>query len=74
MMVNTCLETIGETPLTKQKLQREIKHSKQKIEKVTAMMQNAGANDQDEMIRQLKEKFPTVGRSVKMLSCLKAGL
>lgn len=73
MMVNQCLDTIGETPLTKRKLQYK-KYSKQKVIKITTMMQKAvigdvhsdQTNDEGEIIKQLKEKFSTVGRSEKI--------
>ena len=73
MIVNQCLDTIGETPLTKRKLQYK-KKSKQKIEKIATMMQKAvigdvhsdQMNDESEIIKQLKEKFSTVGRSEKI--------
>ena len=73
MIVNQCLDTIGETPLTKRKLQYK-KKSKQKIEKIATMMQKAvigdvhsdQMNDEGEIIKQLKEKFSTVGRSEKI--------
>ena len=56
MMVNQCLDTIGETPLTKRKL-RYKKYSKQKVKKITTMMQKAVIgdvhSDEGEIIKQL---------------------
>ena len=73
MMVNQCLKTIGETPLTKRKIQCK-NYSKQKVEKITTMMKKAvigdvhsgQTNDEGEIIKQLKEKFSTVGRSERI--------
>ena len=47
-------------------------YSKQKVEKITTMMKKAGdvhsdqTNDEDEIIKQIKEKFSTVGRSERI--------
>ena len=66
-----CLETFGETPITKMKLKRSKKRSKQKVDKITAMMQKAVVNKRPscsdyEIVSQLREKFPTASRSEKM--------
>ncbi len=69
--VNQYLDTIGETPITKRKL-RGKKYSKQKVEKITSMMQKAvigdvhSDNDEVEIITQLKEKYSTAERSEKI--------
>ena len=67
--LNQCLDTIGKSPFTKRKLQGK-KYSKQKVEKITKMMEKAVIgdikSDDSEIIQQLKEKFPTAGRSEKI--------
>ena len=75
-LVNQCLDTIGETPLTKRKIQRKGKqYSKKKVERVTEMMRRAvigdahhsdSKSDESEIIEQLKDKFSTAGRSEKV--------
>ena len=69
-LVNQYLDTVGETPITKRKLQNK-KYSKQKVEKITSMMQKAiigseQTNDEVEIITQLKEKYSTARRSEKI--------
>ena len=69
-LVNQYLDTVGETPITKRKLQSK-KYSKQKVGKITSMMQKAitgdvhseQTNDEVEIITQLKEKYSTAERS-----------
>ena len=39
-VVNTCLETLGETPITKEKLRYKAK-SQHKVERITTMIENA---------------------------------
>ena len=61
------LEAFGETPITKTTLKR----SKQKVDKVTTMMQKAMINERSlcsdcEIVSQLREKFLTATRSEKM--------
>ena len=70
-LVNMCLETFGETPITKTKLKRSKKRSKQKVDKITTMMQKAVISERPscsdcEIVSQLREKFPTATRSEKM--------
>lgn len=70
-LVNMCLETLGETPITKTKLKRSKKRSKQKVDKITKMMQEAVISERPscsdcEIVSQLKEKFPTATRSEKI--------
>ena len=72
-VVNQCLDTIGDTPLTKRKLQGK-KDSKENVENITTMLQKVviggvdldPATDDGEIIKQLKEKFSTAGRSEKI--------
>ena len=69
-LVNKCLETIGDTPLTKRKLQSK-KKSKEKVKRITAMMEKVVVgdtqySDEGEIIKQLKEKFSTATRSGKI--------
>lgn len=70
-LVNMCLETFGETPITKTKLKRSKKRSKQKVDKITTMMQKAVISERPscsdcEIVSQLREKYPTATRSEKM--------
>lgn len=70
-LVNMCLETFGETPITKTKLKRSKKRSKQKVDKITTMMQKAVISERPscsdcEIVSQLKEKFLRASRSEKM--------
>ena len=69
-LVNKCLETIGETPITKRKLQSK-KKSMEKVKRITAMMEKVVVgdtqhSDEREIIKQLKEKFSTATRSEKI--------
>ena len=73
-MVNSCLDKIGETPVTRLKLQ-----SKREEGGKTVMgdIYSDQTGDEGEMVRQLKEKFSTAERSEKIQSLtvyLKAGL
>jgi len=70
VLVNQCLDMFGQTPLTKSKL-RSKHYSKQKVEKVTTMMQNLvvsdpQSKDDGEIVQQLKEKFAFASRSEKV--------
>ena len=70
-LVNVCLETFGETPITKTNLKRAKKRSKQKVDKITTMMQRAMISERPlcndcEIVSQLREKFQTATRSEKM--------
>ena len=70
-LVNMCLETFGETPITKTKLKRSKKRSKQKVDMITTMMQKAVISKRPscsdcEIVSQLREKFPAATRSEKM--------
>lgn len=70
-LVNMCLETFGETPITKTKLKRSKKRSKQKVDRITTMMQKAVISERPscsdcEIVSQLREKFLTATRSEKM--------
>lgn len=73
-LVNQCLDDIGETPVTKRKLQSK-KYSEQKLEHLTTMMGKGiiggttfnESKDEIEIIKQLKEKFhSTSENSVKV--------
>ena len=69
--VNQCLEDIGETLITKRKLQSK-KYSEQKLEDLTVMIGKAvireattgQSKDKSEIIEQLKEKFQSIVQRV----------
>ena len=68
-LVNVCLETFGETPITKTKLKRNKKRSKKKVDKITTMMQKAVISERPscndcEIVSQLKEKFQTATKKL----------
>ena len=70
-LVNLCLESFGETPITKVKLKRSKKRSKQKVDKITTMMQKVVISERPscsdcKIVSQLRKKFPTATRSEKM--------
>ena len=73
VMVNSCLDKIGETPVTRRKLQSK-KYVEKKMENITKVMKKAvmgdtysdQTGDEGEMVRQLKEKFSTAERSKKI--------
>ena len=69
-MINHCLTELGETPVTKIKLQSK-KYSERKLEVLTTMMSEVvigeKQNDESEMLQQLKEKFhSTLQNSAKV--------
>lgn len=71
-MVNQCLVDIGETPVTKRKLQSK-KYSRRKLEVLTTKMSEImlgepePQNDESEIVQQLKEKFQSTSKnSVKL--------
>ena len=68
--LNQCLGEIGETPVTKHKLQ-QTKYPKQKIKKIATAMQrvmihdesSGETDDEGEIIEQLKERFRTTTKN-----------
>ena len=62
-VVNQCLIDLGETPVTKRKLQSK-KYKERKLELLTTKMSEVMSvekqNDESEMLQQLKEKFHSV--------------
>ena len=75
--INQCLGEIGETPVSKQKLQ-QTKYSKQKIKKITTAMKRAmirdvqtdETDDEGEIVKQLKEKFHTTTKRSEKVQVL----
>ena len=71
-IVSDCLEKLGETPIDRRKASRSKKYSKQKVAKITALMDKVvlgeeKPQDEAEIIHQLKYKFHrTTKRSVKI--------
>ena len=72
--LNQCLSAIGETPITKKKLQ-QVKYPKEKLKKVKVSIKKKifpdaasnGSDSESEMVKQLKEKFHgTTERSEKV--------
>ena len=69
-VVNQCLVDLGETPVTKRKLQSK-KYKERKLEVLTTKMSKVllseKQNDESEMLQQLKEKFHSTSQnSVKV--------
>ena len=71
-MVNQCLMDLGQTPLTKRKLQSK-KYSQKKLEVLTTKMsevllgETEAQNDESEIVHQLKEKIQSTSQnSVKL--------
>ena len=67
--VNQYLRVVGETPITKRKLQSK-KYKKSKLHTIVKMMEKAGIDEEpnadDEIISQLKEKYSTAPRSEQL--------
>ena len=65
-IVNQCLVDLGETPVTKRKLQSK-KYSERKLEVLTMKMSEAmlgeKQNDESEILQQLKEKFHSTSQN-----------
>ena len=65
-VVNQCLVDLGETPVTKRKLQSK-KYKERKLEVLTTKMSEVllseKQNDESEMLQQLKEKFHSTSQN-----------
>lgn len=75
--LNQCLGEIGETPVSKHKLQ-QTKYPKQKIKKITTAMKrvmicdesSGETDDKGEIIKQLKERFRTTTKNSEKVQIL----
>lgn len=72
-VVNQCLIDLGETPVTKKKLQSK-KYKERKLEMLTTKMSEVMSvekkNDESEMLQQLKEKFHSVTKNSEKVQIL----
>ena len=72
-VVNQCLIDLGETPVTKRKLQSK-KYKERKLEMLTTKMSEVMSvekqNDESEMLQQLKEKFHSVTKNSEKVQIL----
>ena len=74
-VVNKCLVDLGETPVTKRKLQSK-KYKERKLELLTTKMSEAMSmgrsreNDEGEILQQLKEKFQSTSQNSERVQIL----